>query len=44
MAFINVDNLTDEEKSLNGLSRNDTDKNIRKLFGPSNDFLLTSMA
>ena len=28
----------------NGLSRNDTDKNIRKIFGTIDDFLLTSMA
>jgi len=30
--------------STNGLSRNDTDKNIRKVFGTLEDFLLTSMA
>ena len=30
--------------SKNGLSRNDTDKNIRKAFGTIDDFLLTSMA
>ena len=30
--------------SCNGLSRNDTDKNIRKMFGTIEDFLLTSMA
>jgi len=30
--------------SKNGLSRNDTDKNIRKVFGTLEDFLLTSMA
>jgi len=29
--------------SQNGLSRNDTDKNIRKVFGTVDDFLLTSM-
>ena len=37
----------DEMKSvtvLNGLSRQDTDKNIRKYFGSLDDFLLTSMA
>jgi exonuclease SbcC len=30
--------------SLNGLARNDTDKNIRKFFGTVDDFFLTSMA
>jgi DNA repair exonuclease SbcCD ATPase subunit/DNA repair exonuclease SbcCD nuclease subunit len=30
--------------SLNGLARNDTDKNIRKFFGSVDDFFLTSMA
>ncbi len=39
-----LDNATGEEKELNGLSRNDTDKNIRKFFGTIDDFLLTSMA
>ena len=34
----------DEVVSHNGLSRNDTDKNIRKMFGTLDDFLLTSMA
>jgi len=38
------DNATSEEKELNGLSRIDTDKNIRKIFGTIDDFLLTSMA
>ena len=33
-----------EVVSKNGLSRNDTDKNIRKVFGTLEDFLLTSMA
>ncbi len=33
-----------EVTSLNGLSRNDTDRNIRKLFGTIDDFLYTSMA
>jgi len=33
-----------EEKNLNGDSRNETDKNITKLFGSMEDFLLTSMA
>jgi|6_EtaG_2_1085325.scaffolds.fasta_scaffold00583_4 exonuclease SbcC len=39
-----VDTLTDTEKSLNGITRNETDKNIRKLFGTVDDFLTTSMA
>jgi len=33
-----------EKVSLNGLTRNDTDKNIRKVFGTIDDFLLTSMS
>ena len=33
-----------EERNLNGDSRNETDKNITKLFGSMEDFLLTSMA
>ena len=37
-------NVSGEGESLNGLSRNDTDKNIRKVFGTVEDFLLTSMA
>ena len=32
------------ETSLNGESRNDTDKTIRRIFGSMEDFLLTSMA
>ena len=39
-----VDCLTDEVKSLNGITRNETDKNIRKVFGTVDDFLTTSMA
>tara|TARA_R100001594_G_scaffold7061_2_gene19490 strand:- start:5112 stop:8264 length:3153 start_codon:yes stop_codon:yes gene_type:complete len=39
-----VDNATGIEKELNGLSRIDTDKNIRKIFGTIDDFLMTSMA
>ena len=42
--FVRVDALTGEKKSLNGLSRSDTDKNIRKIFGTLDDFLLTSMS
>ena len=33
-----------ERVSLNGLTRNDTDKNIRKVFGTLDDFLLTSLS
>ena len=36
--------VTGEIESLNGLDRNGTDKNIRKFFGTSEDFFLTSMA
>ena len=37
-------NLLGEKEELNGLTRNETDKNIRKVFGTMEDFLLTSMA
>jgi DNA repair exonuclease SbcCD ATPase subunit len=37
-------NLLGEKEELNGLTRNDTDKKIRKIFGTMEDFLLTSMA
>ena len=40
-----VTSLVDNDsESLNGLSRNDTDKNIRKVFGTLDDFLYSSMA
>ena len=42
--FFEYDAVMDETISHNGLSRNDTDKNIRKMFGTLDDFLLTSMA
>ena len=42
--FYEVDAVMEEVVSHNGLSRNDTDKNIRKMFGTLDDFLLTSMA
>ena len=42
--FSVVDQATDEEKSLNGITRNETDKNIRRIFGTVDDFLTTSMA
>jgi len=38
------DEVVGENVSLNGLSRNDTDKDIRKMFGTMDDFLFTSMA
>ena len=42
--FSRYDEVLEEYISLNGLSRNDTDKNIRKMFGTIDDFLFTSMA
>ena len=42
--FVKKDNATGIEESLNGVSRNETDKNIRKFFGTYDDFILTSMA
>ena len=36
--------ITDSIESLNGLTRNQTDKNIRKIFGTLDDFLYSSMA
>ena len=42
--FYEVDAITNEVVSHNGLTRNDTDKNIRKMLGTLDDFLLTSMA
>ncbi len=38
------DNATGVETSLNGITRMETDKNIRKIFGTIEDFLTTSMA
>ena len=43
LEFDTVD-LIGNVTSLNGTSRQDTDKNIRKYFGTLDDFLLTSMA
>lgn len=37
------DCFTVENGNLNGLDRNETDKNIRRMFGTIDDFLLTSM-
>ena len=42
--FSRRDEVVGENISLNGLSRNDTDKSIRKMFGTLDDFLFTSMA
>ena len=39
-----TDNVTGEVDSLNGTSRIETDKIIRKIFGTVEDFLMTSMA
>ena len=41
--FFKID-MNGEKVSLNGLTRNDTDKNIRKVFGSLDDFLLTSLS
>tara|TARA_R100001509_G_scaffold114907_1_gene70048 strand:- start:10366 stop:13461 length:3096 start_codon:yes stop_codon:yes gene_type:complete len=41
--FVSTDAIGNQE-SLNGTSRQDTDKNIRKYFGTLDDFLMTSMA
>ena len=38
------DCITYEKGNLNGLDRNETDKNVRKIFGTLEDFLYTSMA
>lgn len=42
--FLSVDHVMQEETSLNGLTRADTDKAIRKVFGGLDDFLLTAMS
>ena len=42
--FTEVDNTTGGSRSLNGITRIETDNNIRKIFGTIDDFLLTSMA
>ncbi len=36
--------LVSEDESMNGITRNETDANIRKRFGTIEDFLLTSMS
>ena len=42
--FSVYDNILQEEFSLNGTTRMETDNNIKKMFGTVDDFLLTSMA
>ena len=42
--FTVYDPATDNVEGLNGLTRNQTDKNIRKVFGTLDDFLYSSMA
>ena len=42
--FTCYDPVLDTTNSLNDISRNETDKSIRKLFGTMDDFLLTSMS
>ena len=42
--FFVYDNASGIETSLNGITRIETDKNIRKIFGTIDDFLTTSMA
>ena len=42
--FSCFDEVTQETTSLNGLTRNETDKNIRKVFGSLDDFLISSMS
>ena len=42
--FYNYDEVTEEKTSLNGTTRSATDKEIRRIFGGLDDFLLTSMS
>jgi DNA repair exonuclease SbcCD ATPase subunit/DNA repair exonuclease SbcCD nuclease subunit len=42
--FTCYDNVMQEQDELNGDTRNQTDKNIRKMFGTVEDFLMTSMS
>ena len=44
VTFFKQDMVTGEIRSLNGLTRNETDKAIRNHFGTLEDFLLTSMS
>jgi len=39
-----IDNAAGTEESLNGITRMETDNNIRNIFGTVDDFLMTSMA
>ena len=42
--FSCYDKVTRETTSLNGMTRNETDKNVRKVFGSLEDFLISSMS
>lgn len=42
--FTMYDSVVDENKSLNGETRSQTDDNIRKFFGTIDDFLMTSLS
>ena len=42
--FTCYDNVLEEHQELNGDTRNQTDNNIRKMFGTVEDFLMTSMS
>ena len=42
--FTSHDLITGEDTSHNGLTRNETDKNIRKVLGSLDDFLISSMS
>ncbi|HAI42666.1 MAG TPA: hypothetical protein DCM40_33450, partial [Maribacter sp.] len=42
--FSMYNTVTEETKSLNGTTRNQTDANIRKQFGTVDDFLISSMS
>jgi DNA repair exonuclease SbcCD ATPase subunit/DNA repair exonuclease SbcCD nuclease subunit len=44
LEFSGLDPVVEEETSLNGTTRNETDAHIRKRFGTVEDFLLTSMS
>ena len=44
LEFYAIDKVMEQNISENGLTRNDTDKNIRKKFGTLDDFLLTAMS
>lgn len=44
VSFVKTDNALGSEEIMDGETRAQTDKNIRKLFGNLDDFLLTSMA